>query len=196
MKSNVIKKQSRTLHRKVALIAMLPLLVTTLSGIGYRLGRSWFGGTDTFGSWMMALHEGRYLGRSLVPFYVLLTGLGLIELLATGIVMFLARRRSTTQRASKQNSRWFHRVLAPIASVPILATVLTGMGYRLGRAWFGLSDTQAEILMIIHQGSWLGSTLRPFYVLFVGLCLIILLVTGFRMMGLFRRRTTASSGDR
>ena len=180
-----MKKESRQLHRTLAPVLLLPILLTTLSGVGYRLGRSWFGLSDSFGNWMMILHEGRYLDKPLVPLYILLVGLGLLGLIGTGLAMALAH---PSRLASPKNHRWFHRILAVIAALPILVTVLTGMGYRLGRAWLGLGDNQVEVLIRIHQGSWLGDTLRPFYVLVVGLGLLALLVTGFQMMGLFRRR--------
>ncbi len=180
-----MKKESRQLHRNLAPVLLLPILLTTLTGMGYRLGHSWFGLSESLGDWMLALHEGRYLGKPLVPLYVLLVGLGLLGLLGTGLAMAIAHPRRI---ASPKNHRWFHRLLAVMAALPILVTVLTGMGYRLGRAWFGLGEDQIDVLMRIHQGSWLGHTLRPFYVLAVGVSLLALLITGFQMMGLFRRR--------
>ncbi len=188
-----MNKQFRAIHRKAAPLLFIPLLITAITGIGYRLGRSWFGASDGFASLMMTFHEGRYLGRPLVPVYVLLVGLGLLGMLTTGMVMALSARERKA-KSVKRDNRWVHRVLSTLAAIPLLATLLTGMGYRLGRAWFNLSDKQADILMTIHQGSWLGSALNPFYVLLVGLSLIILLVTGWQMTGIFFRRRKAPKG--
>lgn len=77
----------RKLHRKIAPILFLPLLLSALTGVSYRIGRSWFGLSNEFGNLMMTIHEGRYLGKPLVPIYVLLTGLGLIGIVITGISM-------------------------------------------------------------------------------------------------------------
>ena len=35
--------QLRALHRRVAPIVVLPLLLTVTTGVGYRLARDWFG---------------------------------------------------------------------------------------------------------------------------------------------------------
>jgi hypothetical protein len=67
-------------------------------------------------------------------------------------------------------------------------TVITGIGYRLGKSWFGLSSEQAEIFMVIHQASYLGDELKPFYVLLNGIGLIFMLVTGITMSGVFRKK--------
>lgn len=77
----------RNLHRKLAPIIFLPLFITSLTGVGYRIGKSWFGLSDDFGDVMMYIHEGAYLGSQLRPFYVLLNGLGLVAMVVSGIVM-------------------------------------------------------------------------------------------------------------
>jgi len=95
------------------------------------------------------------------------------------------------------NWRKIHRFIAPIIFLPILLTTLTGVTYRIGRSWFGMTKDVGEIFLSIHQGSFLGPQLRPFYVLLDGLGLIGLLVTGIIMMGFFRkpRRRTETSVD-
>ncbi|MGK7886184.1 MAG: PepSY domain-containing protein, partial [Crocosphaera sp.] len=50
--------------------------------------------------------------------------------------------------------------------------------YRLSKDWFGLSRDQVHFLMSIHEGEYLGHTLEPFYVLFNGLGVVWMLVTG------------------
>ncbi|MGK7923044.1 MAG: hypothetical protein AB4080_23895 [Trichodesmium sp.] len=67
-------------------------------------------------------------------------------------------------------------------------TVITGIGYRLGKSWFRLSSEQAEIFMVIHQASCLGDELKPFYVLLNGIGLIFMLVTGITMSRIFKKK--------
>ena len=43
--------------------------------------------------------------------------------------------------------------------------------------------------MTIHEGAWLGPSLKPFYVLLLGLGLLVLAATGLRLTGLFGRRS-------
>jgi hypothetical protein len=78
----------------------------------------------------------------------------------------------------KRTFRQLHRTLAPIVMLPFAITALTGMAYRVGRAWFGLPKDRVHFLMSIHEGEYLGDTLRPFYVLLNGLGLLLMLGTG------------------
>ena len=77
-----------------------------------------------------------------------------------------------------QQIRKWHRTIAPIVLLPLLVTVTTGVVYRLGKNWFGLSRDQVHFLMSIHEGEYLGQTLEPLYVLFNGLGLFWMLATG------------------
>ncbi|UZQ52966.1 PepSY domain-containing protein [Trichothermofontia sichuanensis B231] len=178
----------RKIHRKIAPILFIPLLLTAFTGVAYRIGRSWFGLSKEFGNFMMLLHEGRFLGQSLVPFYVLLLGLGLLGMIVSGIALIKQRKKAATSKTLKLNERTLHRVIAPIAFLPFTISAITGISYRLGKAWFGLSGDQVDFLLKIHQGSYLGSTFRPIYVLLVGVSLIAMLLTGIQMSGIVRKR--------
>jgi hypothetical protein len=83
------------------------------------------------------------------------------------------------------NFRKIHRKIAPILFLPLLASALTGIAYRLGRYWFNIPNEVANFFMVIHQGEYLGQALVPIYVLLVGLGLISLIVTGLSMTKLF-----------
>lgn len=178
----------RKLHRKFAPILFLPLLLSALTGIFYRIARSWFGLSDELGENVLALHQGKFLGEPLVPFYILLIGSGLLAMIITGLMMFKQRKQKPIT-SGKLNFRLLHGFLAPILLLPLLISAITGIGYSLGENWFGLSDEQVEILMDIHQGNYLGSSLRVIYVLLVGLGLLAILVTGIEMTGLLRKRS-------
>lgn len=78
--------------------------------------------------------------------------------------------------------RQLHRTLAPIVLLPLTITIFTGVVYRLGKSWFGLSRDQVHFLMVIHEGEYLGHTLEPIYVLLNGLGLLWMLVTGGVML--------------
>ncbi len=78
----------RQLHRQLAPFILLPFLITALTGVAYRLGKSWFGLSRDQVHFLMVIHEGEYLGKTLEPLYVLLNGLGLLFMLGTGIAMF------------------------------------------------------------------------------------------------------------
>ena len=88
-----LSSQVRELHRRVAPLVLLPLLITVCSGVSYRLGRDWFGLSRDQAHWLMVVHEGEWLGPSLEPMFVLLNALGLIWMLATGAGLLIDRWR-------------------------------------------------------------------------------------------------------
>ncbi|TVQ48118.1 MAG: PepSY domain-containing protein [Gloeocapsa sp. DLM2.Bin57] len=88
----------RKWHRTLAPIVLLPLLVTVSTGVSYRLAKDWFGLPRDQVHFLMGIHEGEYLGKTLEPFYVLLNGLGLLWMLVTGGAMLWQNlRRSLSQ---------------------------------------------------------------------------------------------------
>jgi hypothetical protein len=89
---------------------------------------------------------------------------------------------------NSRNLRKLHRLIAPIIFLPLFLTAATGVIYRVGRTWFGASSEFGEIMMYIHQGTFLGSQLRVFYVLLNGLGVIAMLFTGIYLTTLFRRK--------
>ncbi len=182
----------RKLHRKIAPILFLPLCLSALTGIAYRLGRNWFEIPNELANTLITIHQGAFLGQPLVPFYVLLVGAGLLGLLITGITMLFRSKLNVFGRKGRLTGRQLHRLVAPIACLPLLASAITGVAYRLGRNWFGLSNQQAMVLLNIHQGAYFGDTLRPFYILLMGLGLLVLLMTGIRMTGILRQRSKAT----
>ena len=95
----------------------------------------------------------------------------------------------------KQTLRKFHKIVAPIVFLPLFVTVITGVAYRLGRNWFGLSKDQAHILMAIHEAEYLGDDIKPFYVLLNGIGLMWMLVTGIIMSGLFNKKKSKQNTD-
>jgi len=95
----------------------------------------------------------------------------------------------------KQKFRKFHRIVAPIVFLPLFVTVITGVAYRLGRNWFGLSRDQAHILMVIHEAEYLGNEIKPFYVLLIGIALMWMLITGIGMSGFFTKKKPKGKKD-
>ena len=85
--------QIRELHRRVAPLVILPLLITVCSGVSYRLARDWFGFTRDQVHWLMVIHEGEWLGAQLEPAVVLLNALGLLWMLGSGAALLLQRWR-------------------------------------------------------------------------------------------------------
>ena len=94
----------RQLHRQLAPIIFLPLLIAAFSGMGYRLGRNWFNIPKEKIHFLMDIHQGKYWGEQLMPVYVLLEGLGLILMISTGIVIFWNSVKDLKKQESKSEN--------------------------------------------------------------------------------------------
>lgn len=188
----------RTLHRRVSYILIPLLLISALTGLTYRIGRNWFKMSDETGKVVRSIHEGAYLGESVSPFYVLLVGSGLLFLIISGVTMWrrsdfpLINSPSTSPNKlpPRKTARWFHRIASIILILPLATTALTGIGYRLTQSWLGWPKERAQWLMNLHQGSYLGKDYRLYYVLFIGLGLLLMLATGTKLLRLFKPRNT------
>lgn len=102
----------------------------------------------------------------------------------------------------KINFRQLHKKVAPIVLLPLFITALTGVTYRLGKSWFGMSRDQVHFLMVIHEGEYLGHFLEPIYVLLNFLGVIFMLTTGgamlwqtFKKSGWFGKSESRILGD-
>jgi hypothetical protein len=168
----------RRFHRRLSPFFFMLVAVSAVTGVAYRAGKKWFGLDGQSGQVVMEWHTGEWLGSALSPFYVLLVGGVLIFLCATGAVMLW-------QRAGKGSARVWHRVLGGALLLPLMVTAVTGILYKIGQAWFGLSEETADLLMTIHEGGWLGKNLKVYYTVVLGCGLLAL---GFFGLALLRRR--------
>ena len=87
--------------------------------------------------------------------------------------------------------RW-HERLAPFVITPLMLTVISGTSYRLLRDWGGLSRDQAHLLLVLHEGEWLGPRGETIYVLLNGLGLLWMLCSGGLMLLQKLRKQTTS----
>lgn len=94
----------RRAHATVAPFVLAPLLISATTGTGYRLLRDWGGLDRKAAHWLMVLHEGEWLrplfGSNGETVVVLLNGLGLVWMLATGASLLLQRLRRPGQRSA------------------------------------------------------------------------------------------------
>ena len=88
-----LQARMRELHRRFAPFVVLPLLVTVLSGVAYRLVRDWFGVSRDQAHWLMVVHDGEWLGPDLEPVVVLLNAIGLLWMLVSGALILVERWR-------------------------------------------------------------------------------------------------------
>lgn len=177
-----MKFRPRALHKWLAAWIALPLVISLVTGIIYRVGRSWFGMTKPVGNEILKFHTGEWIGESFSHGYILLTGLGLLTLVLTGGALLF-------QKKSARTSRRLHRWMGTILLLPLFATSTTGIAYHFGEKVLHFSEPTQKLLMTIHQGSWLGPQLRPFYILFIGVGLLFLIISGLKFILNFRQPT-------
>ncbi|MCT7983021.1 PepSY domain-containing protein [Laspinema sp. A4] len=90
------KVRLRKLHRILAPIAILPLLLTAITGILYQIAV--VSGNQPQFRGLLDLHQGIFGPVNLAPVYPLLNGLGLITLAVTGIIMWFQTRPQRPNR--------------------------------------------------------------------------------------------------
>lgn len=81
-----------------------------------------------------------------------------------------------------QAPRKFHHRIAPWLVLPLFVMLATGVAYRVGRAWFGLSKDAGKTLLHIHTGEWMGSAGSAVWIVLVGLGLLTLALTGLALV--------------
>ena len=65
----------------------------------------------------------------------------------------------------KAKLRIFHRKIAPWVLPLLLLSAATGLVYRIGRAWFGMSKETGGKVLHLHSGEWLGDNGSVIYLL-------------------------------
>jgi len=171
-----LQARLRILHRQLSPWVLPLLLLSAITGLIYRIGRAWFSMSKETGEKILHLHVGEWLGEHGSVIYVLITGSALLFLIFSGLWMWF------TSKNSKAPVRKFHRALAVAFALPLILSAITGIAYQIGSTWFDFGEDRLKLLLSLHQGSWLGPDLRPFYILFLAAGLIALCLTGFRML--------------
>ena len=95
---------SRQFHKALAPLVFLPLLLSTFTGLSYRVSKDILGFSRDEVHWLMSLHEGEWLGGNGELIYVFFNSLGLLWMLITGFQMF-SKQISFTKRVTKDESK-------------------------------------------------------------------------------------------
>lgn len=83
---------------------------------------------------------------------------------------------------AKRFARPLHRRLALWLVVPLLISLATGILYRVGRTWFDMEKPTGQSVLDFHTGMVLGETFSVLYTAFTGLGLLLLSVSGARLL--------------
>ena len=95
---------SRQFHKALAPWVFLPLFISTITGLSYRISKDLLGYTRDEVHWLMSLHEGEWLGDNGELIYVILNSLGLLWMLISGFQMF-SKKISFPKKVTKGDSK-------------------------------------------------------------------------------------------
>ena len=95
---------SRQFHKTLAPWVFLPLLISSITGLLYRVSKDLLGYSREQVHWLMSLHEGEWLGDNGELIYVFLNSLGVLWMLITGFQMF-SKTISFTNKVTKGESK-------------------------------------------------------------------------------------------
>ena len=137
-----MKASFSKLYRQLTPIFSVLLFTTALTGIIYGLTSSFFQLPNTVANILMAIHQGAFLGKTIVPFYVLLMGVGIF---AIGLKTLIDCRERLIFSQTEPNTINAYRLLVSLLGVPLALCVEAGVAYRLGTDWFGMSSEQTAV---------------------------------------------------
>ncbi len=170
-----MNKVFRKLNLKIAPVLVLPLLITSVTGIilglGDRLGILPSMVVDA----LIIIHQGAFLGRKLVPFYVLLLGLGVFVI---GLTIFIRIRDNLKARNAGVIAINLCKIIGLVIVFPLAVCIQTGVGYRIGTDWLDLSSSQTAIFWSLHTGIALSTVPGVLYTLITGFGLMALAIMG------------------
>ena len=95
---------SRQFHKALAPWVVLPLFLSSITGLLYRVSKDLLGYSRDQVHWLMSLHEGEWLGDNGELIYVFLNSLGVLWMLITGFQMF-SKTISFTKKVTKGKSK-------------------------------------------------------------------------------------------
>ena len=88
---------SRQFHKALAPWVFLPLFISSITGLFYRLSKDLLGYSREQVHWLMSIHEGEWLGENGELIYVILNSLGLFWMLITCLLYTSPSPRDRTR---------------------------------------------------------------------------------------------------
>ena len=90
------------------------------------------------------------------------------------------------KKPMKRLARKYHRIIAPIVALPLILTVLTGMLATIIQEWPINTGLTSGLILSIHTGELFH--LQAVYPILNGLGLMVLVVTGISLSGVFGKK--------
>jgi hypothetical protein len=176
--ANLEKMNFRSFHRQVAPWIGIALVLSAITGMAFRLGRSWFNINSNWSGFFLSLHSWGWLGDRFSLVALTILAIGVFLLLGSAVVM-LWQTRKKLFRAPKA-ARLAHRLLGLALLLPLALSAITGVAYRVVELNDG-SDETLDFLMDLHAGGWLGRGFSPYYVATLGLAVLLSSFSGWQL---------------
>lgn len=168
----------RLFHRKAAPWIGIGLVFFAITGMAFRLGRSWFSLDSRKGGVLLSLHSWDWLGDWGSLAMLVLLGSGILLLIASAVTMLWQTRKKLFR--SPQPTRLIHRIVGLALLLPLTVSVGTGVAYRIVELGDGPDET-LDFLMDLHTGGWIGRGASPYYIAVLGATVLALSFTGWRV---------------
>jgi GGDEF domain-containing protein len=165
----------RKLNFQIAPILLFPLLITSLTGIILGLGNRLGILPTVVINALLIIHQGKFLGEKLTTYYVLLLGLGVLVI---GLNILIKVRDILISKRAESITVNIYKIIALVLVFPLGVCVGTGVAYRLGIDWLGMTSQQTAIFWSMHSGTPLTMILGVSYTLVTGFSLILLSIIG------------------
>ena len=172
-----MKASFRLLYRQLLSILCCCLLVTALTGIGMGLNNHLIRLPVQVLDVLINLHQGAFLADQIEPIYILILGLGVFAL---GFKIIVEGKYNLLFQSVPLIVANICRIIALILVIPLAVCVETGVAYRLGTDWFGMSNSEVAAFLSVHGGSSWGMQLAVLYILGVGIALVTLLILSWK----------------
>jgi hypothetical protein len=88
--------------------------------------------------------------------------------------------------------RPLHRKISLWLALPLILSAASGVAYRAGRSWFGMSSKTGGDILSIHSWEWLGKVGGSVVIWLIGCGLLFLCISAAKMLWDSRRRVLHS----
>ncbi len=171
----IMNRAFRKLNFRIASVLLIPLLMTSLTGIILGLANRFSTLPDIVINALLVIHQGAFLGRKLAPFYVLFLGLGVLVI---GLTILIKVRDDFMSQTAQPLTVNIYKLITLIFILPLAVCVQTGVAYRLGTDWLNMTNQQTAIFLPLHTGTPLNTVLGVSYTLVTTFGLIVLSIMG------------------
>ena len=182
----------RSLHATLAVVSIVPILVTVASGALYRFCRGVLHWEKASCNVLLSLHTLSFLRLHTV--YPILVAILSVALLLTSLPLRpLSSLLTSPSLASLRavllpdtlTRRTLHRTLTLLIAGPFLITALTGLVWTVFRHYLGATKEEAAPMMGFHQGGYTG--LSPvLYTAVLGVLSFVAFVPGLMLTSAWR----------